>query len=189
MSIQPVPDAVPIWIQPHDMLIEWDLSSTKLAQERLIAGLVGEAGNVVDLGCGNGRYSKVLNYQSYTGYDSSFVMIADAKRRNPDKQFALIDIFKFQSDESYDTLLLIDVAIHMIDPVPAVKAILNNWTAQRYFVTLLVGEEHQQLLNSTVINHAEFWELFEIGLNVNVLHEKRVETENFDWRVVRLERI
>lgn len=186
---QAIPEAVEVWNQPHNMLIEWDLSPFKLQQEQLIAVLVGEAGKVVDLGCGNGRYSKVLDYQSYTGFDSSYVMIADAKRRNPNVEFALIDIFKFQSDEQYDTLLLIDVAIHMIDPIVAIQTILNNWIAKRYFVTLLVGNEHQNLLNSTVVNYAEMWGLFAIGIDVDIVRSVQVENENFEWRVLRFSRI
>lgn len=189
MNMQPMSEAVPIWIQPQDMLIEWDLSSAKLQAELKIAELVGPVGKLVDLGCGNGRYAKVMNYQSYTGFDSSYAMIADAKQRNPNCEFAIIDIFKFVSDEQYDTLLLVDVAIHMVDPVAAVKTIINNWTAGKYVVTLLVGLEHQVLLNSTIISHVEFLSLLEVGMLTDVLYSEHIPNENFEWRVLQFSRI
>lgn len=188
--IKPLQEAVNVWQNPQPMLDEWEADPAKIAQEILIAGLVGEAGKVVELGCGNGRYAGVLNHSSYQGYDSSYAMIEAAKARNPQASFALIDIFKFQSDESYDTLLLIDVAIHQDKPIEAVLSVLNNWYAQRYVITLLVGVEHQDLYSSTVVSHEELEELFHLAdLEVIVNHHQPVVGENFDWHVLVFNRI
>lgn len=187
--IQPLDDAKTIWQQPGDMLAEWESSQSKAAQEQLIAGLVGEAGKVADLGCGNGRYAGVINYITYTGFDGSAAMIQAAKERNPNVEFALVDIFRFQSDESYDTVLLIDVAYHQTEPVEAVLAILHNWFAQRYFITLLLGHERQELLNSTIVSFNEMLELHkQPGFIVQRTHIQRIANEDFDWLLLEIER-
>jgi ubiquinone/menaquinone biosynthesis C-methylase UbiE len=42
---------------------------------------------VLDLGCGNGRFSQYLQGADYTGVDASQKMIEQAKKRFPDKKF------------------------------------------------------------------------------------------------------
>lgn len=187
--ITPLPDAQSIWLQPGAMLQEWEQSNSKVAQEKLIAQLVGEAGKVADLGCGNGRYAGVLDYTTYTGFDGSAAMIQAAKERNPNNDFALVDIFRFQSDESYDTVILIDVAYHQTQPIQAALAVLHNWFAQRYFITLLMGYEHTELLNSTVVSFDEMLELHrQPGFLVERTHIERIENEEFDWLLLEIRR-
>lgn len=183
--IQAMPDAEAIWQNPADMLAEWDSSPSKANQERAVADFAGPCGVLVDLGCGNGRYADVMRYQSYQGYDGSFAMIAEAQRRNPRLNFANVDIFRFQSDEVYDTLIMIDVAIHQIDPVAAARVILGNWQSRRYIITLLVGDEHEALLNSVVISFAELHK-FLISNPAKRVMSMAVTGEKFTWNIIEI---
>lgn len=187
--IQALADAVKIWDNPFEMLDEWAHSPQKARHERLIADWVADGGKVVELGCGNGRLSLVLNYNTYIGYDQSLAMVQAARDYNPFITVALIDIFSFSPDERYDTLLLIDVAIHQTQPVEAIATVVGNWYAERYLVTLLVGMEHEDLLNSTVVGLNEMSQLLELSdCHINRIYSERLHPDKFNWVLIELVR-
>lgn len=182
--IKPVQNAYMLWHNPQAMLNEWEHSADKLAQEHTVADFAGNCGKLVDLGCGNGRLSQVMNYTSYQGYDASYMMVIAAKLRNPALNFSLIDIFKFQSDDTYDTVLMLDVAIHMLYPLDAVNAVLRNWKSKRYIVSLLVGTVHEDLLNSVVISYDELQQFLINKHNANKILSDSIKGEKFTWNLI-----
>lgn len=185
--IQALPNAMDIWANPGAMLDEWAHSEQKVRHEQLIAEWVGQGGKVVELGCGNGRFSLALDYTFYTGYDQSPAMLDAAKALNPKIDIALVDIFKFSSDESYDTLLMIDVAIHQNMPLEAILQVIGNWYSKRYIVTLLAGDTHEDLLNSTVIPYADLMRLYKLpDMYPNRMYFERLQPEDFSWVLVEL---
>ncbi len=69
---------------------------------------------VLDLGCGNGRFSQYLEHTHYTGIDFSEKMISEAKARFPKKDFLVGDALSLPfQDNSFDRVYSIAV-IHQI---------------------------------------------------------------------------
>lgn len=182
--IKPMQNAYLIWHNPQEMLDEWEHSADKHLQEKTVAEFVGHCGKLVDLGCGDGRLAATLDYDSYQGYDGSHLMLVAAKQRNPELSFALIDIFRFQSDEIYDTVLLLDVAIHQMDPLAAIDIILRNWKAKRYIISILVGSVHEELLNSVVISYDELQSFLVNQHNANKILSESIKGEKFTWNLI-----
>ncbi len=56
---------------------------------------------VLDLGCGNGRFSKYLEKTDYTGIDFSEGMIFEAKKRFPEKTFLVDTALSLPFQEDY----------------------------------------------------------------------------------------
>ena len=93
--------------------------------------LIGQGGKVVELNCGNGWLAALIDYQSYTGYDSSLENILAAKARQlPEAEFSLADVMRFQSDENYDTLIALvvdeNIKLHIMRFWSATRFIFNN---------------------------------------------------------------
>jgi len=65
--------------------------------------------NVLDVGCGNGRWSKWLSYSHFpyfevTAIDYSKGMVADAKRKDRITEYIVADVRDFTTDEKYDII-------------------------------------------------------------------------------------
>lgn len=189
--MQALEEAKKIWAAPEAMIEMWDGDEHKQRHEKVISEIIGEAGTLVDLGCGVGRLCYTLDWKTYQGYDQSTQMINIARvirdsRSNPKNfkvEFAVIDIFQFISDHSYDTLIMIDVAQHQQNPLEAIRLILKRWKAQRYFFTLLVGDKQEELLNSVVVSREDF-QNFVHDNNFKVCY---TESNNFDWVIISYE--
>lgn len=178
-----LPKAQELWNKPEEMLAMWQGSEEKMRHELLIADWVSlrDRPNIVDLGCGPGRFADVLGYETYSGYDQSTPMIMAAKYEpRPRAEFSVVDIFSFQSGKEYDLALLIDVAYHQEAPVESVLRIINLWKAKSYLFTLLVGQEHEDLYNSTVVSYSELLTLVD-ALGPMAFHIERYGTERFSW--------
>lgn len=69
---------------------------------------------VLDLGCGNGRFSKYLQETDYTGADFSEKMIEQAKKRFPDKKFIVADVLNLPFEDNYFDKIYSVAMIHQI---------------------------------------------------------------------------
>ncbi len=81
---------------------------------------------VLDLGCGNGRFSQYLEHVDYTGIDFSEKMIEEAKKRFPDKRFLVGSALDLPlKDESFDKIYGIAVFHHIPSHKYRIKALLE----------------------------------------------------------------
>lgn len=163
-----IANALEVWTNPQEMIEMWEADPNKIEDEFIIKGIVGKSKDLVDLGCGAGRYADVLDYQSYMGYDSSLQMINLAKLKHPEQLktgFACVDITNFQIPEhTFDTAILIDVAHHQQDPIGFTRKVLSLWKAKRFIFTFVVGSLEERLWASHVITINQLTEfLDEIG--------------------------
>ncbi len=161
--------AMELWADPDDMIAAWDNMQDKATMECLVSCLVGRANRIADLGCGAGRYADVLSYSRYYGFDQSVAMLRTARMRGrglAGVEYAVLDVFAYMSDNSYDAVLLLDVAQHQSDPVEAVRLVLNNWNAPIYVFTVLVGGA-EVLHNSVVVPEENVLRmLFDSGMKI-----------------------
>ncbi len=71
-------------------------------------------GKVLDLGCGNGRFSEFLKEADYTGVDNSPELIKEAKEKYPHLKFLEADAFNLPfSENSFDFVFSIAVLHHI----------------------------------------------------------------------------
>lgn len=71
---------------------------------------------VLDIGCGNGFYTQLLNNlgcTDYTGVDITDVLFSDLKKRFPSFQFIKCDITNKKLSGRYDFIIMIDVTQHI----------------------------------------------------------------------------
>ena len=77
------------------------------------------ASDILDLGCGNGRYISALrsNFpdKSYTGIDISEGLIAQARLADPAVAFHTADFLGFEADRSFDLIVMRFVVQHLTD--------------------------------------------------------------------------
>ncbi|MEA2092915.1 MAG: class I SAM-dependent methyltransferase [Patescibacteria group bacterium] len=69
---------------------------------------------ILDLGCGNGRFSKYLQETDYTGVDFSEKMIEEAKKRFPDKKFIVANVLNLPFEDNYFDKIYSVAMIHQI---------------------------------------------------------------------------
>lgn len=69
---------------------------------------------VLDVGCGNGRFSKYLEGTDYTGVDFSKNLISEAKKRFPDKKFIVGDVLSLPFQDNYFDKVYSIAVIHQI---------------------------------------------------------------------------
>lgn len=187
-----------LWANPAELIAQWEQDLGKVQEEDTIHGVLmdfefPEGISIADVGCGCGRYAKVvksLKPAKYTGFDLTPAMI-DAAMADTDKpdyaEFTCVDAFNFSPDEKYDLLICIDVLIHQNDPLQALTRLLGNWDAKTYIFTMLLGKEHQQLYNSTVVA-LEALQQFADTWDLSFEHMHIVNNENFSWAVLSYER-
>jgi len=70
---------------------------------------VPKGSNVIDLGCGTGRFTNYLNEQGYncSGIDISPKMISKAKKTYPNIDFRIMDMLDLQTDIKYNGILVL----------------------------------------------------------------------------------
>lgn len=74
---------------------------------------IKEGEKVLDLGCGNGRFSELFKDMDYEGCDNSIELIKIAKTRYKDKKFFNCDIFDLDFKNKYEKIFCLAVFHHI----------------------------------------------------------------------------
>lgn len=80
-------------------------------------------GALLDLACGDGTLTEALaeHFESVVGVDASSKHLAVAKQRLPDVVFHECLIEEFETDQRFDTVLLLMILEHVDDPVALIR--------------------------------------------------------------------
>src|SRR3989338_9566601 len=73
---------------------------------------------VLEIGCGNGYYSNILEQwgaRDYTGLDITDILFAELKRKFPAFRFVQGDISEKPLPDKYDLIIMMDVIQHIVD--------------------------------------------------------------------------
>lgn len=105
-------------------------SSTRLFPWRdfdFLKSLVGPGVNVLDLGCGNGRFYQYLKDSGikYLGVDNSKKLIAKARSANLKANFETANIINYKTKKKFNLILMI-AAIHHIPSSELRQKVLKN---------------------------------------------------------------
>jgi glycosyltransferase involved in cell wall biosynthesis/protein-L-isoaspartate O-methyltransferase len=69
--------------------------------------------SVLDIGCGTGRWSDLLDIDNYYGIDFSKTLIEKAKKNHPDRDFKQTDILKFNTNKKFDVVFSFASLLHV----------------------------------------------------------------------------
>lgn len=95
-----------------------------LGHYKVVSCLEHARGNsLLDLACGDGLMTAMFSqrFDRVVGVDASSKHIDEARKRVPSAQFHDSLIEDFQSDEKFDTVLLLDILEHVVDPVAVLR--------------------------------------------------------------------
>jgi SAM-dependent methyltransferase len=87
-----------------------------------------KGGDILDYGCGYGKFCESIPFKTYTGIDSDNSIINDAKKRHSglkNVHFYSIDEFGHQL-EQYDFIILSAVLEHVMDPMLILKILKDR---------------------------------------------------------------
>jgi 2-polyprenyl-6-hydroxyphenyl methylase/3-demethylubiquinone-9 3-methyltransferase len=102
----------------------WDYLTTiqEVSRYSVIAGLcrqVAPKARVLDVGCGQGVLAGWLagaGISRYVGIDVSEVAIEQARRMNPDHEFAVADASTFESSQQFDVIVFNEILYYLKKP-------------------------------------------------------------------------
>lgn len=106
------------------------------------AGVDLESASALDVGCGPGFFTGIMHgagVRSYTGVDITDALFPDLRARFPEYSFARKDIASDSLDGTYDLVMMIDVAEHIVDPKAFDRALENLSGAVAAGGVLLIG--------------------------------------------------
>ena len=87
--------------------------------------------SLLDLACGDGLITTMFaaHFRRIVGVDASSVHVEEARRRLPEAQFHESLIEDFETDERFDSVFLLDILEHVIDPVSVLRKAASFLTA------------------------------------------------------------
>jgi 2-polyprenyl-3-methyl-5-hydroxy-6-metoxy-1,4-benzoquinol methylase len=87
-----------------------------------------EGGDVLDFGCGNGKFSELLPFDTYTGVDLNSSVIDYAKEKySAVKNAKFYSVAEFESqNKQYDCIILSAVIEHSKEPLTLLKFLKNK---------------------------------------------------------------
>jgi SAM-dependent methyltransferase len=93
---------------------------------------VVKGGDILDYGCGYGKFCEVISFKTYTGVDADNSIISDAKERYSDvKNVTFYSIDEFGARlEQYDVIILSAVIEHVKDPLLILKLLKDHLRCQ-----------------------------------------------------------
>ena len=120
--------------------------SANREQDKIIDLLRNETiSTILDLGCGDGRYSRVLPYSNYTGVDFAEKFIENLSTQKCKTEFICSDVAKFQIEKKYDLILMVGIITYLDDS--DLESMLRNVKNMMHRDTVL-------LIRSIPINQA-----------------------------------
>lgn len=106
------------------------------------SGVDLSSASVLDIGCGPGFFADLLHsagVASYTGVDITHQLFADLRARFPDYRFEQKDVTSDSLEATYDVVMMIDVAEHIVSTDAFDRCIANLAGAVAPGGLLLVG--------------------------------------------------
>ena len=87
--------------------------------------------DIIDLGCGTGRWADLLPIDEYLGLDFSKKLIKEAQRKHPDKKFITADILEYKPEKKHDLAFTFATLLHIKPPdfekyIEALKGIADR---------------------------------------------------------------
>lgn len=95
-----------------------------LAHYKVISCLEHARSNsLLDLACGDGLMTSMFsrNFKRVVGVDASAAHVAEARKRVPAARFFESLIEEFEISEKFDTVLMLDILEHVVDPIAVLK--------------------------------------------------------------------
>ncbi|WP_339712763.1 class I SAM-dependent methyltransferase [uncultured Sneathiella sp.] len=95
-----------------------------LAKYKVMSCLENSRGDsLLDLACGDGLMTEMFtrHFQRVVGVDASSKHVAEARKRLPTAEFHECLIEDFETDEKFDSVFLLDILEHVIDPIAVLK--------------------------------------------------------------------
>jgi SAM-dependent methyltransferase len=198
MAIEPLnAEVTALWNSPDKLVDQWESGehALKVEHEQLVAdwvwGMVQfEQGPIADLGCGPGRLVRPLDVAPdvYYGFDGSQAMVQRAKKAHPRFSFTVVDIFQYVSDRRYSVAVMLDVAQHQNRPLDSILYMMQLWDADRYLISLLVGEVKEVLSMSVVVSFTSLLDVTD-RVVLNRMYMERCGEENFSWVLLDLSKL
>lgn len=147
----------------NDLRRDYNLVSSSFARSRdrlwpemkFLFDYAKDGERVLDLGCGNGRFSNYLGKADYTGVDFSEGMIREAEKRFPKKKFLVSDALNLPFEENYFDKVYSIAVIHQIPSdnyrlqmLAEIKRVLKK-EGTVFLTAWKMGEDEKKLCQKT----------------------------------------
>jgi tRNA (uracil-5-)-methyltransferase TRM9 len=155
----------------NDLRKDYNLVSSSFARTRdrmwpevkFLFDYAKEGEKVLDLGCGNGRFSHYLEKTEYVGIDFSEGMIKEAKKRFPGKKFLVGNAFSLPFKENYFDKVYSIAVIHQIpshkyrlQALSEIKRVLKKG-GEVFLTVWKMSEEEKNLCTKTSFSEQDIY--------------------------------